>query len=572
MVYRESSSFSGERKGDTVMAESWKRELWDKRWCSIHEVVKEWIKRYPAPPAPPAPPGFPRQQTIHCLLTRLREFAESQVGWLMTRADAGKYDPAYPPSHALYVTLAQIEYDLEVICRAAEYRKHGTADEKAALRAADKLAWAALSPVLNVGGARVRIEDGPELLPLLDETATEITVLTYFAKSANIRVIPYAPVALVGIPITCVPKTDDAGNVQCCSPQDYLAIPHEVGHFVYGHSPIVRKRILWGLWGTAIFSNVRLFAYFTWLEEIFADLYGCLIAGAWAALDCQHLQLKASKSQFVQNDLEHPIPAVRPYVYTWVLRKLMDQDWNAEALETYWDCMLFTRGNPQSLERAKPVLPNDTLWQRIHRAFWELLPGVLPDDAKERAHGVLEWIVQIFPKQVHLSRAPDKGLQVQAWNDIRGLWPIPQPEAGDTVTEPQNGDTIGAESPECQAVSAKLDGKPYDSLLVYIQDLLASNERFPAERELKCDNVGVPWADWQTGLATTPLLPKNPLDLVELGKRFRKIPESLGLLEQEIDASQAPDSGPTQEEMDEWISVLHAEGWTTKGPHSDWHR
>ena len=49
--------------------------------------------------------------------------------------------------------------------------------------------------------------------------------LTYLQKSYETRVIPYAEVCLIGIPFTSVRLTEDL-----------LAIPHEVGHYVFWNS------------------------------------------------------------------------------------------------------------------------------------------------------------------------------------------------------------------------------------------------------------------------------------------------------------------------------------------------
>ena len=58
------------------------------------------------------------------------------------------------------------------------------------------------------------------LRPYLSTEET-FTVLTYFRRSANVRVLPYAPVALIGVPLTGIGLSTEGGVST-----DLLAIPH----------------------------------------------------------------------------------------------------------------------------------------------------------------------------------------------------------------------------------------------------------------------------------------------------------------------------------------------------------
>ena len=74
-----------------------------------------------------------------------------------------------------------------------------------------------------------------------------------------------------------------------------------------------------------------------WLEEIFADVYGCLVAGPVMDIDFQDLQLNRSMGEFTEDDGEHPIPILRPEVYRLTLEKILHGEYAAAARERWMD-------------------------------------------------------------------------------------------------------------------------------------------------------------------------------------------------------------------------------------------
>jgi hypothetical protein len=181
------------------------------------------------------------------------------------------------------------------------------------LEIADRLAWKYLQPALKAK---------------LVEKGT--TVLTYFQKSPSIRLIPYAPVALIGIPPTALLRSD--GVVA----RDLLSTAHEVGHYVYRHGTYNEKPIYRAL-AEQMKDNPIPPEYEHWLEELYADLYGGLSGGAVTALSSQDLALQYySLPEFFKDDGEHPPPNWRPYIYVKVLKK-MGQGEIADALCEEWN-------------------------------------------------------------------------------------------------------------------------------------------------------------------------------------------------------------------------------------------
>jgi hypothetical protein len=262
----------------------------------------------------------------------------------------------YPAEHALAVTLDQIAQDLQVLQRVVSQRVLGTDGEKKTLARADTLAALALQQVEG-----------------------EVPVITYFAKSASIRVIPYADIALVGVPYTCVQN-----------PCDFLAIPHEVGHYVVWNRKLTVQRNNVQLRDSVRRElNARLprhsgYPYcYRWVEEIFADVCGCLIAGPVIAQDFQDLMRDKSAAQFVADDGEHPTPVLRPLIYTHVLRQgswVQGRAW-ADALDAAWkQHTVNDRGDPQAVTLVcdEPV-PLSDVWaivEQLTNVIYGLFPAV----------------------------------------------------------------------------------------------------------------------------------------------------------------------------------------------------
>jgi hypothetical protein len=289
--------------------------VWNKRWTSLKTTLGNLIVYYQSLPDA----DFPRKLTLYRLVERLQEFAETQFTIFYDGFGEHRHfilDPSdeYPPEYALKVTLEQITYDLEVIHRAAAQRISGTDDMKRALKTADELTWKALLPAKNTN---------------LVEPGT--TVITYFQKSPSIRLIPYAPIALVGIPLSTI-----------ATGRDYLAIPHEVGHYVFRHG----KSDVVSLSTDLLNKLPKEPAWcYKWAEEIFADIYGCRIGGPVIALDFQDLQLENSRQDFNKDDGEHPIPALRPDIYHKALQKMGLPNWSTK-LDKRWQRELAKRRTP----------------------------------------------------------------------------------------------------------------------------------------------------------------------------------------------------------------------------------
>jgi hypothetical protein len=277
--------------------------VWENRWQALAKTLA----------AMKATAAGMDNPTFSAWVASLGAFGEDQFHYFLEGFGNGRLlpSPEYPPASIYRATLDQISYDITAVQQAIDQRKDGTADLQNGLKTASALAQNSL----NVG------IDG--------KLARPAAVVTYFIKAPNIRVIPYAPLAVVGLPFTSLTV-----------PRDFLALPHETGHYVYHHGPglaAALHRLLPAMpaWGAP------------WLEEMFADVYGCLVAGPVIGLDFQDLLADNSQAAFVSSDGRHPVDAIRPFIYTAVLRQLGFVN-AAKALKTRWKQILRQRGNPQS--------------------------------------------------------------------------------------------------------------------------------------------------------------------------------------------------------------------------------
>ncbi len=277
---------------------------------------------------------MPRAEKLYCLLEGLKAFADPHFDYFYDGFSDGSLtlSKMYPPQHVLTIILDQIAEDLDVIRRAIadEVISTNSNTSRETLLKGDKLALDALAPAIVAGWLN-----------------DDIQALTYFQKSAAVRVFPYDndDKTLIGIPFTSTSVT-----------RDYLATPHETGHFVFWNAKIDGVLLRDKLYQMIVARPDIPRWVRKWTEEIFADVYGCLVAGPLIALDFQDLQMLESSKRFVKDDGEHPAPVVRPYVYTEALKRMSEPGW-AGSLERRWAAQLKKRGNPTRIFLEQSDLP-----------------------------------------------------------------------------------------------------------------------------------------------------------------------------------------------------------------------
>lgn len=361
------------------------------RWQALDALIRDSYNYYKAFSGNDPDHQLPRQATILYLLQCLQEFAAGQFQFFYYGFEPGKpnrngHDPLlqtwdeFPPEDILTAVLDQIGHDLDLIQQAANQRLPGNTTMRDTLATADRLAWLALAPAMARPGpndtATAKTPENTKFPKLIQEPTT---VLTYFEKAAEFYTIPYADVALIAIPFTATMAS------QANNHQDFLAIPHEVGHYVFRHLSDDVMTILNNLpdkvdipddyrkWFKAIF------------EELCADIYGCLIGGPVMAVDFANLSLANSQPDFRAGDALHPNPALRPLIYCQVLananvRNWTDGDWSqlAQLLSVQWDIRLRERHVTEFIVKVtKPDGLKQIVDPQPHNIATDLKPIVL---------------------------------------------------------------------------------------------------------------------------------------------------------------------------------------------------
>ncbi len=299
--------------------------IWEKRWKAVASTMEQ-MQTAMQPTTP---------ETLLKTLKALQIFGQQQIDFFLDgfgRNGKAYLEPSvlYPPDYVLSATLDQIIHDMNVIGRAWEQRREDSTFQpmRITLENADLLANKALAPAIEKG--------------ILEYA----TVVTYFQKDTNVRIIPYEAVSFIGLPITCHTTT-----------RDLLAIPHEVGHYVYRNGRVRNGK----------HAGSRLYAALTqrysgqaswrqaWMEEIFADVYGALIGGPVMALGFEDLLSAMPRDYFTYDDGEHPVAALRLGIYQTVFEKIGVSDKVQKALTVQNKALQQEFGKPTTFTTADGI-------------------------------------------------------------------------------------------------------------------------------------------------------------------------------------------------------------------------
>ena len=332
--------------------------MWNTRWGAIKATMTGTGARY-AQLGTTA--GYSQIAVLGQAVDLLQSFATEMFDFFSTGfANGHLVPPTQCPSDYVYSCIQdQAQYDLQVLQLAADQRLNAPYSPMLdTLNVADVLAQRALTQ------AQAILPEG-------------MRAVTYFQKSPAIRVLPYANLALIGIPYSSIDYHPDL-----------LTIPHEIGHFLFWHgqasslppqTPTYQQNLqhqlsqnvlgelnnlaesrLSALAVTVPLSKLFHHWCYVWLEELFADLLGCWVAGPVSALTIQEIVLRRPQHQMTASDADHPVGILRPYVHLKTLAARNDPDWNACAalLKTYWQANV-----PPGLERFSTPDAGDIMLQ-----------------------------------------------------------------------------------------------------------------------------------------------------------------------------------------------------------------
>jgi hypothetical protein len=355
---------NGDREQEKVGRDAVDWALWEQRYAGLAEILKTLQEQVNQ--TEPSD-DILRQGTFSGLLGKLSEYAEAQFKFVYQGPDPNsgpgpRFEPSlrYPADFVLKSTIDQVAFDLVVI-QSAWYQRTLAQNNTAMKRTfeiADQLAYCALLPAIR-----------HKLIPF---EAEEVTALTYFQKAPHIRMIPYASVALIGLPFSALAEYDGNGTSDVGNAVDLLAIPHEIGHYVYQHGSSKNSRLQNALYQALQGQPEWLY---NWAEEIFADVYGCLVAGPVMVRDFQDLARAADVASLLDDDSDHPMPVLRPLLYCDTLR-LFAHDASgdaavkqqllaiAEEAEGRWDEFRGKRGDKEIAERRNLI--KDAIAATLH--------------------------------------------------------------------------------------------------------------------------------------------------------------------------------------------------------------
>ncbi len=262
---------------------------------------------------------------LHTLSHLLNGFFRYTLHALMKQSVANHKqdnDGTVAPLHQFRACFQQVALDQAIIEQAVAQRggrakgRAGAEQEQAdmgewavELLKLDKLAIKAIMPFrkLLVDGANPN---------------DDLAIITYLSEKTHIHLVPYTKqFILIGVSYDRVPPAAGIFDDQPFIGKDFyayeiMAIPHEVGHYMYQHGKVA---------GRPFPEFSRKFEdnpYYCWCEELFADVYSCIVAGPLAAISMQALLMSIDRDRAWKEDEEHPTPVLRVFIFAEILRIL----------------------------------------------------------------------------------------------------------------------------------------------------------------------------------------------------------------------------------------------------------
>ncbi|MEM7128018.1 MAG: hypothetical protein AAF702_16910 [Chloroflexota bacterium] len=337
-----------------------KRYIWSSRSGSLSAAIKELgeaiaqtqNREQPTDPTTAKAQAIDYESNQLAQLKGLSDELSTFTGWGFG-SFTGAFDPESPfiPSmrytfdYILRTLSSQIMNDVSIIQQAYTQRRDNPFEAK--------------QETVNIGGKQESIEQ-LQLTAAVELYAADLmtnhaleparqakmiekdsVAISYFQERTSIRVLPYHNRLLIGIPFANVLFQHHQGGI---APSfDHLALPHEVGHYLYWHGQIDDQPIYKALAEKLSAGKISKADWRQqWIEEIFADVYCCLIAGPIMVLGFQELVTDGPTEHFSKESGKHPIAELRPLILTRILRAMTDEagkalyPWSPDYLDANW--------------------------------------------------------------------------------------------------------------------------------------------------------------------------------------------------------------------------------------------
>ena len=307
-------------------------------------------------------------------------------------------DPDAPLIHVNADLMAKCTTDLRLAQQAVHQRQRLQQNNQSTTKItweghmlflADLMAYECVTPLKDAG-----------LLP------TNTAVVTYFQQATEIRLIPYYNILLIGLPSW-------VQNLYHWPPPAFLVIPHEVGHSLFRFGVVNRPgqpRVHAVLEQALAQQQIAPTDWRArWLEELFADAFGCLRAGPASILGLQEYLATGVPAHFIEPTPHHPTAALRPLIQTEMLRIMDARNIRSykhapDLLDSHWQQFLTNNGGALRTQNIRTVdfsLPG----QNATLSGQEVLTQVRP---------ILELIFNLFDELFPGDHAPTHW---QSWSE-----------------------------------------------------------------------------------------------------------------------------------------------------------
>jgi hypothetical protein len=385
--------------------------------------------------------GPNRRRSAGIALRALAAFAHKQFAFLETGLRPGgpfEPDARFPLEFLREATARQVAFDLDVLLRTRGQREAAASilPMRTTLDLADRLAADAILPAARCG------------------LVAPTVMLTYFQKSPTIRLMPYVPLAVIGIDFSAIGDT-----------HRLLAIAHETGHHVYrqitvNYAASLDEQIA-EMAAAAVTPDLWPAWLLAWEEEIFADIYAALVAGPAAALALHELILTGPAAALTEDDGDHPLDALRPQILHTTLRVLAERGAatlrperlaTADALDARWQESLAARGAPDSFTPAGSETPVAlaAAGQQLRALVEEMLGGALAplvadagltpwSSGAEAGDALAQSLLQFEERCLALRETPLPELVVRS-DGVVAVTRFPLKASGDERTIGETGD------------------------------------------------------------------------------------------------------------------------------------
>ena len=533
------------------MTEKSELTLWQKNWQKNFEIVSELL-----PPPDDDPSGRSSGDTetqnekewYEALTQHLAAFTDDRKKFFLANPEKIQKSPDYPIDFILRNFLDQFSFDLSVIERACHQRETRieteTVEKRKTLYIADQLA---INALIRAEGFQIK-----NTIPI-----------TYFQKTASVRVIPYSNAALIGIPFTSIEN------------RNYLlAIAHEVGHHVYWHGKIKKTPIPNYLANRFRGSSNWLL---NWLEEIFSDVYGAIVAGPVMALSFLDLLLSQPVKDFAYDDGAHPIPWLRIWVYYFALKKLFPPEAddvrprpngeNLAFLKGIWD--YHQKSRKKGRDRFNPYFDGQINDRLLEPEFIEF------EDAYKELEKFIPEIIDVFEENKVLKEAP--GSETTQGYEPWSKWISSIPPS--LSVEPKNEQGAALLKLELNKLYKQFYNPNYQdsqSPIPMVNEILKSlddkdiipSPKPPEKTTRLDDNIIDFFNNLQMMKKILKFLDENNILSAKVPEKNKLLDDTIvdffNNLQEEIEPQKSDQIPPSY-----WLPIFAAGGWTLKGPETE---